>query len=106
MPPPSSQQQVDLQYNACGGRASITPPHESSQYPSCKINDGLPGPANIVGPASPSPHGPHQMYQNPVSGSPQNSGSVLYPWMRSQFGEFIYQNLLFPYIISHNGHCA
>lgn len=90
------------QYDSCGSRGSITPPHEQ-QYASCKMQqgmhphaDGLPGglaggPPNMVGASPPPPHHQHhQMYGGPpgvTSPSPQNSSSVLYPWMRSQFGK-------------------
>jgi hypothetical protein len=101
-PPPHQQPVMPIHYDSCGGRGSITPPHETQQqYPSCKMqqpmhphNDGL-GPAlpNMMTGSPPSPNHPqhHQMYQStgPV-GSPnqQNSNSAmsspLYPWMRSQ----------------------
>lgn len=104
-PPPHQQPVIPIQYDSCGGRGSITPPHESQQYSSCKMqqpmhphNDGLgPGLPNMMAGSPPSPHHPqhHQMYPSagPV-GSPnqQNSNSAisshspLYPWMRSQFG--------------------
>jgi hypothetical protein len=99
---PPSQQGIPLQYDSCGGRGSITPPHDNTQYPSCKMqqgmhphNDGLGGGLpNMVGASPPSPphHGQHpQMYQGGPVASPtqQNSSSALssplYPWMRSQF---------------------
>jgi hypothetical protein len=103
-PPPGGPGMGQQQYDSCGSRGSITPPHDQQpQYASCKMqqpmhphSDGMPGgPPNMVG-GSPTPphHGPphHQMYQGPVASPPgQNSGSALpsplYPWMRSQFGE-------------------
>ena len=120
-PPPHQQSVMPIQYDSCGGRGSITPPHESQQqYPSCKMqqpmhphNDGLgPGLPNMMAGSPPSPHHPqhHQMYQSsgPV-GSPnqQNSNSAmsspLYPWMRSQFGSS-FVLLLFIEIISFDKH--
>ncbi|XP_054162112.1 homeobox protein Hox-B7a-like [Oppia nitens] len=105
-PPPHQQSVIPIQYDTCGSRGSITPPHESQQqYSSCKMqqpmhphNDGLStGLPNMMagGPpcSPPSPHHTqhHQMYQSggPVPSPQQNSNpglsSPLYPWMRSQF---------------------
>lgn len=83
----------------CSGRGSITPPsldgsNGQAPPPYCKLGGGmLPhgDPMTPLGPGSPSPSHHGQMYGPP--GSPgQNSNSAisspLYPWMRSQFGEF------------------
>lgn len=99
-PPPPAQAlaQQQSQYDTCGSRPSITPPHEQPlQYPSCKMqpvhshNDISP-PSGLVGSPPPQHPAQHQMYPGPPPSPGQGSAaamnsSPLYPWMRSQFGE-------------------
>lgn len=103
-PPAQDMQRLTLnqsQYDSCGSRPSITPPHDQQQYPSCKMQPVHPHSdisPNGVGPGgsptSQSHQIAHQMYPGPVPSPGQtNSGaamnnSPLYPWMRSQFGEY------------------
>ena len=94
-PPPPSQA-----YD-CSGRGSITPPSldgsngNNGPYGNCKMppmlthNDSMPPLSHNN---SPSPHhGQHPIYGNGPVGSPtqnSNSNSLIYPWMRSQFGMY------------------
>ncbi|KAI1289331.1 Homeotic protein antennapedia [Halotydeus destructor] len=103
--PAPGQAMSQSQYDSCGNRASLTPPHEQQpgQYSSCKLQTVVhpsqlsdlssQGPVMVNG--SPPPHHPgsqaglNQMYPgaapSPGQTSAANSHSPLYPWMRSQF---------------------
>lgn len=97
-PHPSAQvfgQPYDATAVSCANRGSLTPPHDShlDSYANCKMQSGLDS-GLVIPVSSPPPHhhNSHQIY--PTSGipspGPQNNdhtNSLIYPWMRSQFGE-------------------
>ena len=105
----------------CGSRGSLTPPHDQpQQYSSCKIQqdlhqhvDVMQGGHNIMISGSP-PHQLHgqqsatQIYQGPIDSSMTNDtgSSVIYPWMKNQFGEFIIIAIFFFEKVKQKNECA
>lgn len=97
-PPVQAHCNQQSQYDSCGSRPSITPPHDQPlQYASCKMqpvhaHSDITPPSGLVGSPPPQHPAQHQMYPGPVPSPGQpNAGAMnsspLYPWMRSQFGE-------------------
>lgn len=89
----------------CGNRGPLTPPHDQpQQYTSCKMQQSLhqhgdiiQGGHNIMIPGSPTHqiHGPQsatQLYQGTIDSAHDTGSSIIYPWMKNQFGEC---NILF-----------
>lgn len=113
-PPPQQQQQPSAQvfsqaYDSCSNRAVLTPPHDAHEaYATCKLQTGLD--SGVIG-ASPPPshHNSHQSLY-PVAGVPSpgsqanpaagNNLSPLYPWMRSQFGQYAFFLIFMPVLLS------
>lgn len=99
-PPPPQQQQPQVfsqAYDSCSNsRAVLTPPHDPHDaYATCKLQSGLESSVGIAGSPPPSHHNSHQIYSGagvPSPGSQATPGgnnlSPLYPWMRSQFGQY------------------
>ena len=97
--PPAPQPQPPAQvfsqpYDSCSSRGVLTPPHDPHDaYATCKLQSGLESGAS---PPPPPHHNSHHVYSAPGVPSPgpqpssgNNNLSPLYPWMRSQFGQYL-----------------